>query len=92
MGLSNESPTNAAATEQRLIEFAKARGTARALAKQMILYERNPDPMREREAPNPAHGVRIRRVVPMLPVDFRIEVTEECKRHNQAVCDLRKPE
>jgi hypothetical protein len=38
MGLSNESPTNAAATEQRLIEAARAMGTARALAKQLIRY------------------------------------------------------
>ena len=91
MGLSNESPTQAAAAEAHQIAGARAMGQARALAKAMINYERNLSPMRHREAPNPAWpGItRIRKIVPM--VAGRIEITDEVKRHNTAVSELRKP-
>ena len=86
--LSNESPTNKATCEAYLIAQAQARGQAKALARQMMNFERNPQPMREREAPNPAHGVRIRII---RPVPMVIPVDEECKAHNLAVSELRKP-
>ena len=88
MGLSNESQTQALANEARLRDEAIARGQAKALAKALINFERNPEPMREREARNPAHGVHIRII---RPVPMVIPVDEECKAHNLAVSELRKP-
>ena len=89
MGLSYDNQAQATAAFDRQIAEARARGTARALAQQMMLFERNPDPHPERNVENPATaGVRIRI---LRPSPMHITVDEECKRHNQAVYDLRKP-
>ena len=89
--LSNENP-NALSDADRQINFAVASGKARALAKALINYDRQPNPMREREAANPAHGVHVRILRPMIAVDWRVEVSEEVKRHNSMVSNLGKPE
>lgn len=88
--LSNENPTQASLdyqiAEARARE-ARARGRARALAQHMINYDRNPEPHPERNVTNPAHGVRIRKVVPILWTP----VPDDVKEHNSAVSELRKP-
>ena len=93
MGLSNESQTQALANEARLRDEAIARGQAKALAKALINFERNPEPHPERNVENPATaGVVIRKWSPRRGMlDYRAEITEEVKRHNDAVSNLRKP-
>jgi hypothetical protein len=55
---------------------------ARNLADRLVTYEHNPSP---HEAPNPAHCVRIRRVVPLRP---NVINKKQCEQHNQAVYTL----
>jgi hypothetical protein len=58
---------------------------ARNLADRLVKCDHNPDP---REAPNPAHGIRIRKIVP-----FRhFPVTDEVKEHNANVSGVGSPE
>jgi hypothetical protein len=91
MGLTNEN-RNAASDQDRQIAFAVANGQARALARALVLFEHNPDPHPERNLENPAHSVsRIRTFRPMIPFDYRVEVSRECRDHNTAVSELRKP-
>ncbi len=87
MALSNETAPNLETTKNYL--FTLAEMSAKRLASQLIQSARNDEPRDWREAPHPASSTRIRRWAPVL---MRPSVDEECKRHNQAVCDLRKPE
>jgi hypothetical protein len=80
MGLSNEKPPNTAtldAYQQTLINIS-----TKNLADRLVTYQHNSDP---REAPDPAKGIRIRRIVP-LP--SRVNVDDACKNHNSAVQSL----
>ena len=89
MALSHDTQAQADSELERRIAGAQALGQARALAQALINYDRNENPMRHREAENPAHGVRIRVLRPALHV--RVKVDEETKAHNDAVANLRKP-
>ena len=82
MGLSNEGQPNNATAEE--YQFTLDSMRVARLASQLIRYERNDDP---REAPNPAHGVHIRRLVPVT----RTPVDDHCKTHNSNTEDLGHP-
>ena len=84
--LSNEVPQNTAQIESYLNDLVQMR--AARLASQLIRCEHNDDP---REAPNPAHGVVIRRAQELRQYGPRPHVDPAVAAHNQAVCDLRKP-
>lgn len=76
--LSEEKPSNpatVAAYRATLDEIA-----ARSLASRLVKFEHNPDP---REAPDPAKGIRIRKIVP-----YRVVVDRSCQDHNLAVYTL----
>ena len=88
MALSFDNQAQATAAIDAQIAEAQARGTARALAQRMMLFERNSDPHPERNARNPASGVHIRI---MRPNPTSVAVDDLCKRHNSAVSELRKP-
>jgi hypothetical protein len=60
---------------------------AKGLAQQMIRYERNEDPHEERNALNPAHGVRIRLLRPQ-PVSVTWGDADAVKAHNDYVSSL----
>jgi hypothetical protein len=82
MGLSNETPPNTStidAYQEALLQI-KVKNLANAL----IQYEHNPDP---REAPNPSHGVHIRKLVQIRP-----HVDRECQDHNSMVSGVGHPE
>lgn len=92
MALSNENP-NASTDADRMIAFKVARGQAKALAQALINYERNPDPMRHREAPSPALGVRI--IDPTRDAQLRgsvfgghVPIDQEIRDHNSLVANL----
>ena len=78
MGLSNESQPSTQTAEEYIGELAQM--SAKRLASQMIQYTHNPDP---REAVSPAHGVHIRKLVPIRP-----RVADDVKDHNSAVSNL----
>jgi len=89
MSLSHDTPAQAQSALERNLETARAFDRAHTLAKKLMLFERNPEPMREREAPNPAHGIRIRRIVPMVPSGAgRVDVDQQCRDHNEYVSSL----
>jgi hypothetical protein len=80
--LSNE---NRNANDQ--ISAAEAMRRARALAQNLMNAEHNdePDPYAGRNLESPAHGVHVRRVI---PIDLRVSVTQEVKDHNSRVANL----
>ncbi len=80
MGLSNEQPPNTQAIDAYSATLTAIK--TKNLANRLVQYEHNPD---AREAPNPAHGIRIRRIVPR---PSRVLVDEACKKHNSAVSSL----
>lgn len=82
MGLSNETPPNSSMIEQ--YQFDLARIKARQLGSALIKGEHNPTPS-PYDLPNPAHGVRIRRID---PEKSRVTVDEQCKMHNEAAANL----
>jgi hypothetical protein len=86
MALSHDTQEQALKAIDQEIATARAFGAARALAKHMINFTTNSDPRPERNAANPAHGVAIRQVVPML--DLRVPVDQACKDHNAMVANL----
>jgi hypothetical protein len=88
--LSNENKNpNTAAIEH--YQFNLARMKAAQLGSQLIKGEHNAE-HREREAQNPAHGVRIRRIdLEKSHRLSRVNVNQGCKDHNSAVSELRKP-
>lgn len=76
-------------TESQLaIVYSEAARAARTLGKQLITGERNPDPMREREAPSPASGVRIRLLGRPAPPPFFAYDEQDVKDHNAFVSSL----
>jgi hypothetical protein len=77
---------NAMTAAETAIAYQEAARAARMLGKALATYDRNPDPMKSREARNPAHGVRIRVLKPNL--NARVNVDEETKRHNARVQNL----
>jgi hypothetical protein len=78
MGLSNEKPANTAVIDEHL--FALETMRVKRLTSQLLKYEHSPDP---REAANPSHGVRIRKIVPIRP-----HVDTACADHNSRVSSL----
>jgi len=80
MGLSNETPPNTSTIDD--YAFTVARIKAQQLGSQLIRGERNDD-YRERQAPNPAHGVHIRKLVQIRP-----HVDTECADHNSRVSSV----
>jgi hypothetical protein len=90
MALSHDTQAQAIAEIDRRIAEIHALRQARALAQKLILHERHPDPMEYRNVDNPAHSLtRIRTIQPTL--EGRVSVSQECKDHNSAVSELRKP-
>jgi len=55
---------------------------ARNLADRLVTYEHNPSP---HEAPDPAKGVHVRRIVPIRPSVIN---KTQCQHHNTAVQSL----
>jgi hypothetical protein len=79
MGLSNENQPQTQTTEDYI--FALDRAKVERLSAQLFQGEHN-DAHVERELPNPARGVRIRRI---NPERSRVPVDAECQDHNTAV-------
>ena len=79
MGLANENKTPHTETAQKYVD-GLAQQQAKNLASKLVKFESNRDP---REAPSPAQGVHIRRIVP-----YRVIVDTRCKDHNSAVQSL----
>jgi len=88
MALSYDNPMQAQSALDAKLAVARAFDQAHTLAQKLILFERNEDPHPERNLPNPAAGVYVRRLRPMVQSDYRIDVDEECKRHNDLVANL----
>jgi len=65
------------------IQTDYANKIAHTLGTRLVGGECNPDP---REAPNPAHGVHIRRIVPAC--GLRPNVSQEIKEHNSRVSSV----
>jgi hypothetical protein len=76
---------NAMTAAETAIAYQEAARAARGLATSLPIVH-NPNPMREREARNPAHGIHIRILKPNL--NARVNVDEETKRHNARVQNL----
>jgi hypothetical protein len=88
MGLANETTPNT----QNVDAYQATLNELRAynLASKLVTYEHNPDP---REAANPAHGVRIRRIdLEKSLAASRTPVTRECADHNSRVSGVGNPE
>lgn len=82
--LSNEN-RNAPTPEGILAAFAEANRAAKQLATSLIRSERNENPMREREAPHPAHSTVIRIIRPMPPNEQLGFDVEGARLHNTYV-------
>ena len=85
MGLSNETPPNTETIDN--YKWTLTQMKVRQLVADLVKCERHPDP---REAPNPAHGVRIRVLRPAC--DLRPRVDEACAAHNAMVSGVGHPE
>jgi hypothetical protein len=89
--LSNETPPQTHVTDnfrQTLAEIG-----AQRLGSALVSYERNPAPMREREAPNPNQGIHIRRIdLEKSCTLSRVSVTQECADHNSKVSAVGRPD
>jgi hypothetical protein len=85
--LSNENKNPNTATIEHY-QFNLARMKAAQLGSQLIKGEHNAE-HREREAQNPAHGVRIRRIdLEKSHRLSRVTVTDDCQNHNSRVASL----
>jgi hypothetical protein len=70
------------------VAFAQAAGAARALG-QSLPISRNPDPMPERNAPNPAHpGATVIRIIRPRPRTVVVEDIARVTAHNEYVSSL----
>jgi hypothetical protein len=90
--LSNENPNpNTATIDAYTATLADIK--TRNLANRLIQYEHNDSPRDGYDAPNPAHGIRIRRIDLEKSLSAsRIPVTQECSDHNSRVAGVGHPE
>lgn len=85
--LSQEKPNFSA--EELATAYRESLTAARRLAHTLVKFERNENPMDERNAPNPNVGIKIRVLKPAIHA--RVDVTKECRDHNTMVQNLGRP-
>jgi hypothetical protein len=93
MGLSNENPNPSTATADNYRASLNLMH-AHTLAAKLVAYEHNEAPKdATANAPNPAHGVRIRKIDLEKSLTLsRVRVTPDCADHNSRVSGVGDPE
>lgn len=83
----SEERRNQLTPEETAIAFHEAATAARQLGQSLVSFERNPNPMREREARSPADGIRIRLIRPE-PISIGYADADSVRAHNDFVSSL----